>query len=200
MYEKAHVVLIADQIHSRRHPDAVPAALEALHDVPTALPVERTVGDEIQGLFTHPGSVVAAVLSLTRLGGWRIGVGIGPVEQPLPTSTRAARGPAFVRARSALEAARGAPSSFRVDADTADAARFQTVMWLLMPYVSARSDKMWEAVELMQAGLSQGQIADRLGITQGAVSRRLAGARTVEVDAGTALAVVELTRLQREVT
>src|SRR5688500_19628182 len=106
-------VLTADQKRSTRHGDRVPEALAALADLAVAgstgaarendgsgvaLPFERTVGDEIQGLLSTPAAAVRAVTALVRLGGWRMGLGIGAVDTPLPDSTRAASGPAFVAA------------------------------------------------------------------------------------------------------
>lgn len=102
-------VLTADQIGSRASPDLVPAALSALAAIPAERGFERTAGDEIQGVLRSGADVVAALRALVRLDGWRIGVGGGPVERPLPASTRAGRGPAFVAAREALGASRRAP-------------------------------------------------------------------------------------------
>ncbi len=82
-------MLIADQVGSRTADDRVPAALAALGDLAVTLPFERTAGDEIQGLLDDPRSVVTAVTRLTRLGGWRIGLGAGTVDSP-----RARRRPA----------------------------------------------------------------------------------------------------------
>jgi len=100
-------VVTADQRGSRRHGDLVPAALEALGRMrPRPLRrFERTAGDEIQAVCDDPVVVVDIVLVLMRTSGWRIGVGVGPVETPLPRSGRAGRGPAFVAARTAVGAA-----------------------------------------------------------------------------------------------
>ncbi len=100
-------VVTADQRGSRRHGDLVPAALEALGRIrPGPLRrFERTAGDEIQAVCDDPVVVVDIVLVLMRTSGWRIGVGVGPVETPLPRSGRAGRGPAFVAARTAVGAA-----------------------------------------------------------------------------------------------
>ena len=112
-------VITADQVRSVRTGDRVPAALEAL----TALggsaggvvrAFERTVGDEIQAVVSSAETVVDVVTTLTREGGWRIGIGIGPVDRPLPRSTRAATGPAFLLAREAITAARGASAQLAV--------------------------------------------------------------------------------------
>lgn len=100
-------VVTADQRGSRRHGDLVPAALETLGRMrPGPLRrFERTAGDEIQAVCDDPVVVVDIVLVLMRTSGWRIGVGVGPVETPLPRSGRAGRGPAFVAARTAVRAA-----------------------------------------------------------------------------------------------
>ena len=65
------------------------------------LPFARTIGDEMQGVLRAEslGDVVREVL---KDGQWWIGVGIGPVEDPLPSDTREARGPAFWNAREAI--------------------------------------------------------------------------------------------------
>ena len=99
--------LTADQRHSRRSPDQVPdalARLEALSDR-FVLGFERTAGDEIQGLTDKPEAVVDAVLTLSRSPDWHVGIGLGTVDLPLPGSTREARGPAYLAARTAVEQA-----------------------------------------------------------------------------------------------
>lgn len=106
------VVITADQRRSRRSRDAVPAALTRIGTgtpLGSVLPFERTVGDELQGVVSRGRDAVDVVTKLVRLGGWRMGLGIGGVELPLPGSTREARGPAFIAARTAIEAARRSP-------------------------------------------------------------------------------------------
>ncbi len=100
-------VVTADQVGSRTGTDRVPQtllALDGLSPAPTR-PFERTAGDEIQGVSDTPGGVLEIVTSLVRQGDWRIGIGIGPVELPLPASPREGRGPAFIAAREAVAAA-----------------------------------------------------------------------------------------------
>lgn len=255
MNDCAHIVLIADQVGSRRAPDAVPAALELLAGVDTVLPFERTAGDEIQGLLPDGDAAVRALTLLWRVGAWSIGVGIGAVEEPLPESTREARGGAYLAARRAIEAsgavaarikveleprgpvlarsqsagdarassgtvgsasagnedragtradvdvARGdsgdaPPSSVRPDG-TATAHDAETVLHLLEPLVRGRSAASWEALDLSLAGQSQAQIGERLGITQGAVSRRLARAYAPEVERASDLAARLLDEARR---
>ena len=104
-------VINVDQHASRRRPDLVPDALAELAGVDgLVFQFERTAGDEVQGVCAAPQAVVDVVLRLTRMGGWRIGIGIGAIDEPLPASTRQARGPAYLVAREAIEARRATQS------------------------------------------------------------------------------------------
>ncbi|NKY40752.1 hypothetical protein HGA02_14810, partial [Cellulomonas septica] len=102
-------VLTIDQRGSRRHGDRVEqllADLAAHHEQTGVDPLrgfERTVGDEVQGVYDDPEPVVDVALHVLRLGGWTVGIGAGPVDEPLPDSPRAGSGPAFVLARTAVE-------------------------------------------------------------------------------------------------
>jgi len=168
-------VLTVDQRASRVNPDRVAGALGALADVPTVLRFERTAGDEFQGVLDDPAVVVSVVLDLTRSGGWSIGVGAGPVQTPLPGSTRAGAGPAFVAARAAVEAAKRRPARVAVRGAASTAAGdAQAVLTALAVVVQRRSDQAWEAIGLVAAGRTQAEAAAELGITRQAVGQRLA--------------------------
>jgi hypothetical protein len=169
-------VLTIDQRASRRGPDRVAAMLERLNGaVPAVLAFERTAGDEFQGVLADPATVVETVLQLVRVGGWSIGVGAGPVETPLPRSTRAATGPAFLSARRAVDAAKQRPTRLAVrGAVPADAADAQAVLTALAVVVQRRSPQAWEAIELLGADRTQAQVALDLGISRQAVGQRLA--------------------------
>ena len=168
-------VLTVDQRASRRTGDRVDLALDALRTVETVLPFERTAGDEFQGLVQDPAAVVDVVLRLTRLGGWRIGIGAGPVQTPLPPSTRAGAGPAFLGARRAVEAAKQRSAGVAVrGAVPAEAGDAQGVLTALAVIVGRRSDHAWEAIDLVGAGWTQARAADALGISRQAVGQRLA--------------------------
>ncbi|WP_245853189.1 SatD family protein [Blastococcus aggregatus] len=152
------------------------ATLRRLADaVETVLPFERTAGDEFQGVLAEADAVVDVVLQLLREGCWSIGIGAGPVQTPLPSSTRAATGPAFLCARRAVEAAKQRPAHVAVcgcvDPDAADA---QAVLSALAVLVMRRSPQAWEAIALVSAGATQAQAAVRLGISRQAVGQRLA--------------------------
>jgi hypothetical protein len=171
-------VLTVDQRRSRGRPDQVEDLLARLSgSVPAGAlvrPFERTAGDEAQAVLRDPASVVTIALDLVRKGNWSVGIGVGPVNEPLPASTRAGSGPAFERARQAVERAKTQPSHVVVVArDPAGARPPQTVLDLLAALVQRRSDAGWEAVDLRATGLTQAEVADRLGVTKQAVSQRL---------------------------
>ncbi|RMI13094.1 hypothetical protein [Cellulomonas triticagri] len=181
--------LTVDQEGSRRVGDRVDALLA---DLATAsplvaagpgavvLPFERTVGDEVQGVLANPELVVALSLHLVRAGGWSIGIGAGTVDTPLPTSSRAASGSAFIHAREAVEAAksrlRHVPLAVR-GPDAGLAAEAEGVLALLGAVVARRTAAGWSVVDLVAAGTTrQGDLAAALGISQQAVSARLGAA------------------------
>ena len=178
-------VLTIDQRGSRRGPDRVADVLPRLNDtVPTLLPFERTAGDEFQGVLAEADDVVDAVLDLVRLGGWSIGVGAGPVQSPLPASTRAGAGPAFLSARRAVDAAKQRPARLAVrGAVPIDAGDAQAVLTALAVVVGRRSEQAWEAIALVGRGRTQSEAAAELGITRQAVGQRLAaGLWELELD------------------
>lgn len=169
-------VLTVDQRASRRGPDRVADVLARLNGtVPALLAFERTAGDEFQGVLDGAPEVVDVVVRLVRLGGWSIGVGAGPVQTPLPESTRAGAGPAFLSARRAVDAAKQRPVRLAVrGAVPVDAGDAQAVLTALASLVERRSDAAWEAIELVDAGRTQAQAATELGISRQAVGQRLA--------------------------
>jgi hypothetical protein len=171
-------VLTVDQRASRRGPDRVAEVLDRLNaEVPTVLAFERTAGDEFQGVLDDPARAVDVVLDLVRRGGWSIGVGAGPVQTPLPDSTRAATGTAFLCARRAVDAAKQRPARLAVrGAVPADAGDAQAVLTALAVLLERRSDAAWEAIALVDAGRTQAQAAAELGISRQAVGQRLAAA------------------------
>src|SRR5262245_43687160 len=147
------VVLTVDQDASRDRPDAVPAALEALAEVPTRLAFDRTAGDEFQGVLDDPAAVVSALEVLLRAGEWNVGLGIGEVETPLPDTTRAGRGPAYVAAREAVTAAKSSPWRVRAVGTPEDTVRaLESAIWLWAALLARRTPRGWEVVGLVGQG------------------------------------------------
>jgi hypothetical protein len=169
-------VLTVDQKASRRAGDRVAGILPQLNSaVATVLPFERTAGDEFQGVLDDADQVVDVVLDLVRSGGWSIGVGAGPVQTPLPQSTRAGSGPAFLSARRAVDAAKQRPFRLAVrGAAPAEAGDAQAVLSALAALVDRRSEQAWEAIALVADGRTQAEAAAQLGISRQAVGQRLA--------------------------
>jgi hypothetical protein len=169
-------VLTVDQRAGRRGPDRVAGVLRRLADgVPTVVRFERTAGNEFQGVLDDPAVVVDVVLRLVREGGWRIGVGAGPVQTPLPDSTRAGAGTAYLCARRAVAAAEQRSVRLAVrGAVPPDAVDAQAVLSALAVVVQRRSAQAWEAIELVGNGRSQAHAAGSLGISRQAVGQRLA--------------------------
>jgi len=191
-------VLTVDQRGSRRDIDRVSDILTELHDPRLLRPFDRTAGDEVQAVAESPAVVVDLVLELLRRERWSIGIGIGPVETPLPKQTRAGRGPAFEFARRAVERAKSSIGQIAVDGVEAAAAEdADAALTLLAVVVLRRSPQGHDAVALARTGATQAQIADELGISKQAVSQRLAAAAWRAEIAGCALAQRLLERADR---
>lgn len=185
-------VLTTDQRRSRREGDRVAGLLNELAGrVPVGAPgvvrpAERTVGDEVQVVLDDPSLVVDLALHLLRLGRWSVGIGAGAVDEPLPESTRAGSGPAFVRARTAVERAksRARPVPLAVVAGSPDGgSAAEAVLTLLGAVVVRRTAAGWAVVDALTdpaVGATQDDVARQLGITQQAVSQRLRAAAWTE--------------------
>ncbi|MDX6371968.1 MAG: hypothetical protein QOD98_956 [Nocardioidaceae bacterium] len=179
-------VLTIDQRGSTRDAatDRVPSTLTALADVEMLRPFERTAGDEFQGVLDQPAALAAVVERLLREEGWSIGIGIGEVDDPLPESTRAGRGPAYLHAREAVTAAKSAPWRLRVVGDDPhdrqSVRALETTLWLWAAVLHRRTSRGWEVADLVDGGASYEQAAKRLGVTQSAISQRAQAAGLVE--------------------
>lgn len=186
------LVLTVDQRGSRREGDRVAGLLATIADrvrpgAPGVVrPFERTVGDEVQAVLDDAALAVDVALHLLRLGRWSVGVGAGPVDEPLPDSARAGSGVAFVRARAAVERAksRARPVPLAVVAGGADDGRgSEAVLTLLGSVLTRRTDAGWAVVDALAdlgVGATQEDVARHLGVTQQAVSQRLRAALWAE--------------------
>ncbi len=177
-------VLTVDQVASTSRGDRVPALLAQLGDFSAAfpgltLPFERTVGDEVQGVFSGAEDALATVRKILRLGDWSIGLGIGEVHTPLPAHSRAAAGPAFVHARDAVQRAKVNSTlvPLAVSADDADlAGDLEALLRLVGAVIAKRTAAGWEVVDLLGAeaeARTQQDVAEQLQISRQAVNQRL---------------------------
>ncbi|GAB2672975.1 hypothetical protein GCM10027194_01120 [Thalassiella azotivora] len=172
------MVLTIDQRASRTSTDQVDSLLTALNSPALAtarvLDFERTAGDEAQGVLRDPLAAVRICLDLAADGTWSTGLGLGGVRTPLPRSTRAAHGQAFELARAAVDRAKDVREGLAVEGpDPRAAADAEAVLRLLAAVVQRRSDAGREVAQLLAAGLTQTEVAERLGISKQAVSQRV---------------------------
>ena len=187
-------VITADQIDSRNDRDRAGEMIAGLvaefGDVFT-LPPDQTAGDEIQMLLADARSSLDLVLALHRSGHWTIGLGIGRVRTPLPDSARQASGEAFVGARDAVTRAKKTDTRFGLTTEPVDPSgrtgapehrpvldgeQVEALLATFLLLRQRRTSEGWAAVDLRETGLSQVEIAARLGISTAAVSQRLRSA------------------------
>ena len=189
-------VLTIDQRGSTSDIDRVPSLLQEVAPLTTSGTFERSVGDEIQGVVEDPGEAVAIALHALRGERWYVGIGVGPVDIPLPQSPREGSGPAFVAARHAVERAKAAAGhvplavlpGMPLRTETLDAhnvqaaaacANAEAVLRLIGRLIQDRSEAQWKVVDTLLAVQqnrearhgSQKIAARELGITEQSVSR-----------------------------
>lgn len=177
--------IFADQKRSRTSDDAVSAVIERLEleaksgRISFVLSPERTSGDEFQCLVADAESVYRVLRLLARDGRWHVGVGIGAVDHPLPSSVRESRGPALIAAREALDDAKSSRPSVAVRGEGARAEEAEGTVLLAAQLWEGRTPSGWEAVEAVeQLGESPilSEAARTLLISKQALSQRLQAA------------------------
>ncbi|MEV8378579.1 transposase [Kribbella sp. NPDC056861] len=186
-------VLTVDQRGSRSTSDLVPELLTTLNRRPRRIGLlrkfERTAGDEVQGVLSDARATVDVIVQLLRADSWYVGVGVGSVDQPLPRSTRAGSGDAFVLARKAVDRAKISPHHVNVvGANEHLAEQAESVLWLMASVLRRRSDRGWAVADLLTEGLSRREIGVKLGISQSAVTQRAQAAGFAEEQRGRVLA------------
>lgn len=189
-------VLTIDQRHSRSSPDLVGDLIERIDATYlTHRPFERTAGDEVQGVLLSAESAVHLALEVVKTGEWSVGIGVGAAEEPLPAQTRAGRGLAFERARDAVERAKTSSGRLAVTGSGSGAERLEAELQMIASVNLRRTETSEEAGQLLLSGLTQQEVAARLGISQQAVSSRLASGLWYETQRLTEAAVVALGEL-----
>jgi hypothetical protein len=174
-------VITADQVNSTGRPDLVDVTMEGLnhrYGGHLLLEFDRNSGDEIQALTDDALVAFQIVLELTRTSEWSVGLGVGSVREPLPGNVRSATGKAFQAARVAVTAAKKRALRFRIETKgTVDHVDPGPFVDMLLTIRARRTVEGWQLYDLLQAGLTQREAADRLGVTPQAVSLRAQSAQ-----------------------
>lgn len=173
--------VFADQKSSRTSEDRVSEMIKTLvaANVEFRLEPERTSGDEFQFLVSKPNEVLGSIRLLIGDGHWHVGVGIGPVESPLPRDVRQSRGPALIAAREAVEDAKLLRPSIAVRGPEESTGEAEALVQLLAHLWEERSRPGWQAVSAVEAagsGATLSEVARSLSISKQALSQRLQAA------------------------
>ncbi|MGG5174757.1 hypothetical protein ACQQCD_07015 [Pseudarthrobacter sp. J1763] len=170
--------LTINQRDRKRDGDLVPQLLKDLRHIPARLDFDRSVEDEVQGILDCPHQTVDAALIALRSGRWNVGIGVGPVNEPLPNQIKDASGHGLVYARRAVDRVRNSKERIRVSVDgptpeiVNDA---EAILRLLGNLVEKRTVAEWRVLELLTPGVrgQQKAVAAELGITAQAVSKAI---------------------------
>lgn len=171
-----HFVLTINQRDSREVGDLVDELLGTLRYLPTLVPFQRSVGDEVQGVVDTATTAVDAALRALRSRRWYVGIGVGGLTPPVPERIVDAQGYGLVLARRAVDRARrtGERIPLAVEGPDAEiAAEAEAVLRLLGRIVHTRTDAEWAVLDLLTPGArgQQKYVAEELGVTAQAVSR-----------------------------
>ncbi|PMC75808.1 MULTISPECIES: helix-turn-helix domain-containing protein [unclassified Brachybacterium] len=182
--------------HGRAAADPIPQLLEALAPLDLTLPAERTAGPEALAATTRAEDALEVILRSLETGSLAIGLGVGPVDAPLPDSVRILAGGAVAAAADAARAAR-TTSQVPLAVHAADerqattAAEVQAVLRLIGWMIRTRNRGQWQAVRALRETpeATQSQLAERLGVTQQTISRAVKTSGWREESAAHPLAV-----------
>ena len=146
-----------------------------LDQVDTHAPFTAVSSKLLLGVPRDAQAAVDAVLRIARLNFCHIGLGIGPLYEPVPQQADLIDGKALLRATGALEAAehRGerVPICVSTSVDEFDA-ELEGLLRLLGQSIRTRSEAEWAVIDLLTPGVrgQQKAVAQTLGITPQAVS------------------------------
>lgn len=142
-----------------------------------AAPFMITLGDEIQGLLKESGdfpAIVSKVHGVFRPESVTIGVGIGGIATHLSPRVTEMDGPAFVRAREAVEVAKKKNYEVVIMSGSQPVDDiFNTIYALLGGIQRSWTTKQWERVNLYRELESIELVANKTGVTKQAISADL---------------------------
>jgi hypothetical protein len=180
-----HYVLTINQRDSREVGDLVDDLVKSLRHLPAAVPFQRSVGDEVQGVVDSATAAVDVALRSLRSRRWHVGIGVGGLTPPVPGRLVDAQGYGLVYARRAVDRARKTGERIPLAVEGPDgviAAEAEAVLRLLGQIVHTRTDAEWAVLDLMTPGArgQQKYVAQELGITTQAVSRAVVRSHWME--------------------
>src|SRR5688500_8516514 len=144
--------LTINQRDSRRDGDRVQQLLKDLRHIPARLDFDRSVEDEVQGIVDAAEQAVEAALIALRCGSWFVGIGVGPVNEPLPNQIKDASGHGLIYARRAVDRLRNSKERIPVAVEgplVELAAEGEAVLRLLGHIVRDRSEAEWRVLDLL---------------------------------------------------
>ncbi len=195
------IAITMDQRLSRQRDDLVQKTMLRYNDVfanGLLRPFERTSGDEMQALISEPRTAIEIWVDAVQSGDWWIGVGIGPLNEPIAKSVREVGGVALQNARLAVEGAksRSTPHRFQITGNDERVEDLAVVLTLVAWVVERQTPAALVAEELYTNGRTQQEAAAVLKISQQAFGERIRRGGVTEKRSGCELAIRILESLE----
>lgn len=182
------VVVIGDMVRSRRLPRArrarIQDQLERLflqinrdHKESVVTPLQFTAGDEFQGVLKTALDlfpVIHRIREATLPVSVRFGIGIGPITTPISKQPQAMDGPAFHRARDALERAQEFIGQICLSSGKREGDEVVNAWLDVLSFIrSTWSERRREVIHLYEDFQKLEPVASKLRISVQAVSKHL---------------------------
>jgi len=200
-------ILVGDLVGSRGSSDRQKLQSELTRSIETVnnevngntiAPIEIVRGDEFEGGFTDPASCLEAFFALERElfpVRYKAGIGIGTISTTEETSISRMDGPAFHRARSAVEEAQTSSASLVVkSSDQHSDELVNTILDLVFLIRDSWTNRQRQIVNYYQGHkeLTQSEIAFHFDISQPAVAKVLQRTKVNHIDRAKAVLENEL--------
>lgn len=200
-------ILVGDLVGSRKSSDRQKLQSKLTESIETVnhevdgsaiAPMEIVRGDEFEGGFSDPASCLEAFFILERTLfpiRYKAGIGIGTISTTEETSISRMDGPAFHRARSAVEEAQSSSANLVVKSSNQhNDELINTILDLIFLIRDNWTDRQWEIVNYYQEhrNKTQSEIAFQFNISQPAVAKVLQRTRVRHIDRAKEVLVNEL--------
>ena len=190
-------ILVGDIVGSREASDRqklqsdIQSSLDEVNDEvdgSSIAPMEIVRGDEFEGGFRDPSACIEAFFTLERIlfpVRFKAGIGVGEISTSEDTSISRMDGPAFHRARAAVEEAKSSASDLLIRSNNQSRdAILNTILDLLTLLKERWTDRQWEIVNHYRENRdrTQSEIAYEFGISQPAVAKVLQRTKIKHID------------------